>query len=323
MWPWLVVAPVVSAAGTWAARGYARRRRLVDEPGERRSHAVATPRGGGIGPVVAIALLLVGFGIAGKLPGADWRWLVGGLLLVAGVGAWDDHRPLGALPRLVVHLLAGVCVAVAFGIPTASLAGMLVVLAVASMVNIWNFMDGIDGIAATQATLLAVTVAVLASGAAAAFALAVGLAVAAFVPFNFPRATVFLGDVGSGALGFVAVVLALSVADGPSWAAVLVLLPASAFVVDASMTLARRMADGERWWTAHTRHLYQACARRFGHVRVTLAYAAWTAGSGVLAWGLRKQAPMFIVALLIVWYTTAAALWVVLQRRATRWSTPA
>lgn len=322
MWGWVLAAPLVSALGTWAARGYALRRRLVDEPGERRSHAIPTPRGGGIGPVLAILVVIAAFGSGGLLERADWRWLACGLSAVALIGAWDDHRALAALPRLLVHLAAGLCAAVAFGLPGGAAGVLVLVLVVASMVNIWNFMDGINGIASSQAAILALTTAAISDGAASAFALSVALAILAFVPFNFPHARVFLGDVGSGSLGYVAVVLALSPAapGGLSGSVLLALLPASAFVSDAGLTLARRALAGERWWTPHTQHLYQAYARRFGHARVTLAYAGWALAAGAWAWHAREQGTGFIVASLMVWYTTAAALWVLLQRGSTRWS---
>ncbi len=102
---WLVMAALLglallSAALTWAARGYALRRQLMDQPGERRSHSVATPRGGGIAIVISLLVAAVA---------AMWAWPVAmpsllvaslGLVLVAGIGWWDDHRPPPALRRM-------------------------------------------------------------------------------------------------------------------------------------------------------------------------------------------------------------------------------
>lgn len=114
--PWLVMGALLglallSAVLTWAARGYALRQQLMDQPGERRSHSVATPRGGGIAIVIS---LLVTAGVA------MWIWpaampsllLVSlGLVLVAGIGWWDDHRPLPAMRRLMVHFIAAALLA--------------------------------------------------------------------------------------------------------------------------------------------------------------------------------------------------------------------
>ncbi|MFZ5656880.1 MAG: lipopolysaccharide biosynthesis protein, partial [Pseudomonadota bacterium] len=313
MWGWVLAAPLLSAAGTWFARRYALRRRLIDEPGARRSHAVATPRGGGAGPVLAVAVLIAGLGLAGQWPG-DWRWSLGGLLAVAGIGAWDDHRSLGAGIRLATHLLAGAALAAGVGLWGEPVQGVAVVLAVAVAANVWNFMDGIDGIATTQALIVALAAVGLGEGDASLRALAFALAFAAFVPFNFPRARIFLGDVGSGALGYALVLLALLVpARGAVPAALLLLFPAAAFLVDAAATLAMRMVQGERWWTPHTRHLYQAAARRFGHVAVTLAYAAWSLAGCLLAWALQHRGMGLIMASLALWYMAAAGLWAGVQ----------
>jgi UDP-N-acetylmuramyl pentapeptide phosphotransferase/UDP-N-acetylglucosamine-1-phosphate transferase len=320
VWPSIVAAVVLSASGTWLARRYALGRRLLDEPGERRSHTVPTPRGGGIGPVIAIAVLLVLHDDA--LPGFDWRWGVPGLVAVAGIGAWDDHRPLGAGIRLLVHGMAGGLMATAFGLWSTPALALLVVAAVAVAVNVWNFMDGIDGIAASQAAIAALAAAWLATGDPRMIAIGIAAAILAFVPFNFPRAWIFLGDAGSGALGYVLVLLAVALAGArPHVAdALLLLFPTSAFLVDASLTLARRVLEGEKWWTPHTRHLYQAYARRVGHAPVTVAYAAWSIAGMLLARVLMGRDPALIWMSVLVWYTAAAGLWLALQQRSTRWS---
>jgi UDP-N-acetylmuramyl pentapeptide phosphotransferase/UDP-N-acetylglucosamine-1-phosphate transferase len=325
MWGWVVAAPVVSAAGTWLARRYAMRRDLLDAPGERRSHSTPTPRGGGAGPIAAIAMLLVVFRTGDALAGADWRWLLGGLLGVGAIGAWDDHRPLGAGVRLLVHVVAGAAMAAAFGLWDRPLLAIAVAIATTVAINVWNFMDGIDGIASTQAAVVTGASIAFARVDAAGFALGCTLAILAFVPFNFPRARIFLGDVGSGALGYVLVMLAVATSLGGhrSGAWLLLLFPAAAFLVDATLTLGRRMLEGERWWTPHTRHLYQVWARRAGHPRVTLAYGIWSlAGAGFAVWAAGRGS-MFIVVSLGVWYTTAAGLWVFMQARSTEWSATA
>src|SRR5690606_7576504 len=158
------------------------------------------------------------------------------------------------------------------------------------LVNVWNFMDGIDGLAASQAALAAAGLALLAGeGPAVLPALALSAACLGFLPFNFPRARIFLGDVGSGALGFaLAVLVVLLPSDAPTDDRVGVLLlaalPLSAFLVDATLTLSGRIVRRERWWTAHVEHAYQRFAVRAGsHAPVTMAYAAWTAVATVAA----------------------------------------
>lgn len=279
MGAWIALAGIASAAGTWLARRYALARQLLDEPGERRSHQVPTPRGGGAA-IVAV-MLAVAAGLLVRASGAEAALLgsfVLALALVAGIGAWDDHRPLSPWLRLAVHGLAGALLGGALwwaGAPAwLAVAGALLV---PGLVNVWNFMDGINGLAASQALLCA---GLFASGLAGDWRLLAWAAAAAclgFLPFNFPRARIFLGDVGSGALGLaLAWLLAVLVLQRPgAWPSALALLP---FLADAGFTLVRRMLRGEKWWQPHATHLYQRLARRHGsHVPVTLAYAGVTA----------------------------------------------
>ena len=288
---WMLALPMLAAvlglaaAGAWWARRHALWRGLLDQPGERRSHRVATPRGGGIGIAVAWALACVALWSGGSLPGPIALAAATGVVLVGGAGYADDHRPLSAWWRLAAHLAAGVVLAA--GLAATGAEAWLVVLTLASvpvLVNVWNFMDGIDGLATSQATLAALGFAMLAKDPGTALvALALSAACLGFLPFNFPRARIFLGDVGSGVLGFALAALAGLLLlpggerSGPGLLPVL-FLPLSAFLVDASLTLGRRIVQREQWWQAHVGHAYQQAAARCGsHVPVTLAFGAWTA----------------------------------------------
>ena len=274
----VVVAMALSALGSRWAVAHARRNDLFDQPGERRSHADPTPRGGGIGIVLAClpALLAPGVGVGGSFASASL--IAAGLLLVAAIGWWDDHRPLPAWPRLLVHAIAAACLAWAIHLQGAP--GLAVVAAFALavvLVNAWNFMDGIDGLAASQGLLCALGFAIVLGDAWRVAALAVAGACLGFLPFNFPRAKLFLGDVGSGALGYlVAALLAAGFASRPVGAWPLLLLPPLAMLVDTGLTLLWRMLRGERWWQAHVQHAFQRWSRHRGHVPVTAAFAGWT-----------------------------------------------
>lgn len=314
---WMLLHFVLAAAGTWLARRYSVRRNLLDQPGERRSHAVATPRGGGISIVVGIllgtawlalrwpqhAVLLSCFGI--------------GLVLVAGVGWLDDHRPLSPWLRLAVQALAALVLAWAVhrttgsGLSTAVAFGLAMVL-----VNVWNFMDGIDGLAASQAAIAAAALAwALGSGPWAWLAIALVAGVAGFLPFNFPKATIFLGDVGSGALGYV---LAMLIVAAGLWGRThwfLLLLPVSAFLIDAGFTLVMRMLRGERWWAAHVQHAYQLWARRRGgHVLVTWAYATFSLLSVALMLFASTLPETSAILACFVWYGLAILVWVRMRK---------
>lgn len=277
----------ISAAVTAASIGYARRRRLIDEPGRRRSHSEPTPRGGGIAIVLAV-LVCVGPAVGVFDPALPALALA--LVVVAAIGWIDDHRPLHAGLRLAAHVLAALILLASLivlppdvrmigsaGMPAAiGVLGLLIVWSI----NLHNFMDGINGLLATQAMFVLAACSALLfsadeSGYAAA-ALVCVAAVAGFLPFNFPRARIFMGDVGSGALGLLIAVFAIAVAAlGPAYAAS-VLIACSAFVVDATATLLSRMLRGRRWYSAHREHLYQwlvRCGR--SHRAVVGWYMGW------------------------------------------------
>ena len=317
---WLLLHFGIGVSATWLARRYALRRRLLDQPGERRSHAAPTPRGGGIS-IVAALLLALAWAWA-SAPSTAWLPLFGaGLLLVAGVGLVDDHRPLSPWLRLAVHAAAAGCLAAASWVELHSPGITLLAFAAAMVLtNAWNFMDGIDGIAASQALLVAMAIAALADDQVRWIALALAAAVAGFLPFNAPRASVFLGDVGSGALGFAIAALAVR-ADGarqaPAW---LLVLPLSAFLIDTGLTLLGRIRRGDPWWRAHVLHAYQRWVRRCGrHWPVTLAYAGWTIASMallfvLLRWGTGRA---MLLGACVGWYVAGTGAWWMLQRKGT------
>ncbi len=307
---WLALHLLIGALGTWMARRYALRARLIDQPGERRSHTTATPRGGGaaivLSMLVAAAAGIVADPQHAMLPAA----FAAGLALVAGIGAIDDHRPLSPWLRLGVHALASSALAMGFhhvyGDPWLAAGAFARSI---GLTNVWNFMDGIDGLAASQAALIAAAAAVWLQGPAQWLALALCAACCGFLPFNLPRAKIFLGDVGSGALGYALAALCVAVAAqaDPGWP--LALLPLAAFLVDAALTLVRRMLSGERWWTPHVTHTYQIWARARGHGLVTGSYGLWTVIAIALWWLFRAENAVFITMVLLGWYILSGFAW--------------
>lgn len=318
--PWLVMAALLglallSAALTWAARGYALRRQLMDQPGERRSHSVATPRGGGI---AIVATLLVALAAAAMVwPAAAPSLLVTGLglALVAGIGWWDDHRPLPALRRLLVHMVAAALLAALVKIHGGSwLLTLLVWFFTASLINIWNFMDGINGIASSQAVIVALGFALVLPWPYSLAAIVLGLACLGFLPFNFPRARIFMGDVGSGALGYaVAVVLAIAALKTDiHW--MLLLLPLSAFLVDAGFTLLARMLSGQRWMEPHTQHVYQRAVQAgASHALVTGMYFVLGLFSITVFNVCSNLQPRWEAAVAVAWFIALTLLWLLLR----------
>jgi UDP-N-acetylmuramyl pentapeptide phosphotransferase/UDP-N-acetylglucosamine-1-phosphate transferase len=190
------------------------------------------------------------------------------------------------------------------------------------LVNVWNFMDGIDGLAASQAVLVAVAYGLLAHSAMPGWlAMALAASCLGFLPFNLPRARIFLGDVGSGAIGYVvAVLVAWSVfLPHGGWHAAAMLLPLAAFLIDASLTLLMRVCKGQRWWLPHTEHAYQHWARRKGHGVVTLAYGGWTVVMILFMLAAKDRSVAFNMLALAIACIGGAVAWALL-RDGDRWT---
>ncbi|MBA1204419.1 glycosyltransferase family 4 protein [Pseudomonas capeferrum] len=291
---WLLLAVGLgSFVLTAVIRRYALWRSMVDIPGARSSHSVPTPRGGGVAIVCAYLLALTLLWSQGVMAASDYLALAGAGLLVAVVGFMDDHRHIPARWRLLGHFAAaGWALSCLGGLPTMVVGGLPVgpwillpfaLFYLVWLLNLYNFMDGIDGIAGVEAIVvcLAMCLVYTLGGHAQAITapLLLAAAVAGFLIWNFPPAKIFMGDAGSGFLGIALGVLSLQSAWQGSayfWAWLIVL---GVFIVDATVTLLRRLFNGEKVYEAHRSHAYQHAARGYkGHLPVTLAVAAITVG---------------------------------------------
>ena len=269
----------LSIALTGMVRNSAIAHGVLDVPNARSSHARTTPRGGGLAIVIATMLTLTVLAVVGLLGLKLWAALTGGGLAIAFIGSLDDLRPVSAALRLSVHFAAGLwAIAWLGGLPGLGHFGeLLALLGIVWVLNLFNFMDGIDGLAASEAVFIALgaIAPMLLCGAGAevvAASLVLGGATLGFLVWNWPPARIFMGDVGSGYLGYVIAVLALaSAASSPSAVWVWLILGA-VFFVDATVTLLRRVARGASPHEPHRTHAYQWLARRWrSHAKVTIA----------------------------------------------------
>ncbi|HXE78311.1 MAG TPA: glycosyltransferase family 4 protein [Rhodanobacter sp.] len=317
---WLFAAFAIALLLAQAAIAYANWRGLLDRPGHRRSHRVPTPRGGGIGIVVAL-LVCAPLVLADIWPtGLIVSWMAC-LALVACVGWLDDHRSLPVLPRLAVQVLAvGWFSAVMLSGSASWWWLLLLVPAGVWSINLHNFMDGIDGLLAMQALFVAAGLAVLAwSRGAPGLALAMAVLACAALGFwilNRPPARIFMGDVGSGSVGwaiFAFTAMAWRIDPALIWPA---LVLSSVFVVDAGLTLLSRMLHGRRWYAAHREHVYQWLVRRGAtHGQVGVGYLAWNlVVAAPLAW-LAAIHPSSGIAPTMGAYVLAGLAWLLLKRR--------
>jgi Fuc2NAc and GlcNAc transferase len=281
---------LLSALTTGAARRLALTRGIVDVPNVRSSHTAVTPRGGGVAIVFATTLGLGFLVLCGSLGPRLFLALSVGGLAVAAVGFLDDRHKLSARWRLAVHVLAAAWAITWLGglgtvrvgehfVQLGWAGSALSVLGVVWVINLFNFMDGIDGIATAEAIFV-----VIAGGLLALAAGCMGVAAAAwivawgclgFLCWNWPPARIFLGDVGSGYLGYIVIVLALADAAVRPLAIWEWLILGSLFFVDSTVTLLRRLFRGDAVYQAHRQHAYQRLSRRWGsHLPVTLLVVA-------------------------------------------------
>jgi UDP-N-acetylmuramyl pentapeptide phosphotransferase/UDP-N-acetylglucosamine-1-phosphate transferase len=316
------VAMGLSAAATAAWIGWARRRNVVDQPGQRRLHSAATPRGGGVGIALVLLAVLAIPVFATLTPGSYPHGhrsvpLLLGVAFAAITGLVDDLYPMPSSFKFLGQMLAAAAIALALPWPVESaLLGFALAFAwVLLLVNFWNFMDGANGIVALQTVVVAGAFAVLLDGAGSVLAVAVAAACLGFLPFNLPKARVFMGDTGSHVLGAMVAILSLWALDGGKAHPGQVLVVLSAFLVDAGLTLAKRVAQGRRFWRAHREHLYQWAVRRgHSHARVCMAYAGWAILCAwvALGWGARGATESVVAALAVGLAGTAT--WWVLRR---------
>lgn len=275
-------------------------RLAMDAPNARSLHSVPVPRTGGIA-------LVAGVLAGGVLLMASWLWYLLALgAILAALSFADDLFNLSAAWRFLGHLAVAVGLAIVSGLAAHHALGLvaLLVLATAWMVNLYNFMDGSDGLAGGMALFGFGSYALAAwLGGNVELALAawvVAAAAAAFLVFNFHPARIFMGDAGSVPLGFFAAAFGLvgwQRALWPIWFPALVFSP---FVMDASVTLLKRMMRREKIWQAHREHYYQRLVRMgLGHRRTALLeYAVMAAAgvSGVWACGRGNGAAMILLA---------------------------
>lgn len=310
---------VLAFAGTGFLIRLLRRKAILDHPNERSSHRQPTPRGGGIAVVGATLVVWIGSATLG-FAGAFGFWsIVAATFGLAALSWFDDLRGLSPAWRLL-----GQAIAVAIGLTTfldqpPIFQGLLppaVDIAVTGVLWVWflnlfNFMDGIDGISGVEALALGSGVAAV----AATFGLSGGLvfhgatlagAAAGFLWWNWHPARIFLGDVGSVTLGYLLGWLLLSMASEGAWCAAAI-LPLY-YLADATLTLLKRLARGEKVWRAHAQHFYQKAVRR-GFTHAQTAGAVLMANLVLIGLSVSAETGARWAALAAATFTVAALLW--------------
>lgn len=327
----MLLAAAATLLGTGLVRRFALAYAILDVPNARSSHTTPTPRGGGL---AIVGTLLIGTFLGGMLGAVPFFLLipliVGGIALA--VAGWiDDRRGLSVRVRLVVQVCAA-CIAVLALAPIREfswnlLESALACLAVVWFINLYNFMDGSDGLAATEACVVSTAAAFLMWWAHPhwpAFTPALLLAGAAggFLWWNWSPARIFMGDVGSGVLGFWFATLALIPEDAGGlplgvWAILLAI-----FVTDATVTLLRRFLHGEVWYAAHRSHAYQrAIQYGYSHGQVAGTVAVGNLCFAGIAWWAMTS-PALMIPLVIASYMVTLAGYCLIERVQPMWPSP-
>lgn len=286
---------------------------ILDHPNARSSHSRPTPRGGGLGIVVAFTL---GMGVLywqaeyARLPGPQFLGVIGAALAIAAVSLWDDARDLRFALKLAAQALAAL-VAIGSGLELQRLAvpglgivqlgalgPLLTLFWILGCTNAVNFMDGLDGLVGGTVFLALLILCAIAESQGGWFVYLASLMLAAgllgFLPFNLHPARIFMGDVGSQFLGFMMAILAVAAARFDAAEVTFMLVPLLLFGLffDAAFTLLRRAAMGLNITAAHRTHLYQMAQRSGMGVRqVAAVHWGFVLAHGVLALAFMALAP--------------------------------
>lgn len=323
---------------------------LLDYPNARSLHEVPTPRTGGLAIVASVTFVVVLAALC-EVPAKEWwlgggatlstpgPWIQGMTLLLALVSFWDDRGGLPVTLRLGIQLVAVVALVSVTGMTLSSIdlpsvgavrlgiaAVPVTVLFVLWMTNLYNFMDGMDGFAGGMTVIGFGAIAYFAWKGQHAFiftlSLVISMGAAGFLLYNLPPARIFMGDVGSIPLGFLSgALIVLGVHDGvfDIWIPLLVFSP---FVLDATVTVLRRVFRGERIWEAHRTHYYQRLVLYgWGHRKTLGVEYALMVLCVVAALLYQSMTDTGRVALLAIWLLGFAGLAVgvgLMERRAMR-----
>jgi UDP-N-acetylmuramyl pentapeptide phosphotransferase/UDP-N-acetylglucosamine-1-phosphate transferase len=319
----IVVAGAISLLSLFLVILSKRKNILLDAPNRANSmHAIPVPRVGWIG--VLLGVVVVTLISKPALPASLFISAIA-LCLISAV---DDARGLPVWVRLSAHLVAAAVAAQllisTFGLSAKEASGhkillhplsiIALTLAITWMTNLYNFMDGANGLAGLMGVIgfgalsYAIPEANPTSTSMALFCTAISASCLGFLFFNLPVARVFMGDAGSIPLGFLVGVIGLYGVLSQWWEWWFPVVVFSAFIVDASVTLAKRIFQRKRIWEAHREHYYHRLIVALGwsHMQTAMAYGIVMLSSAIFALSLRNDT--FPHSLLWVWVLKYALL---------------
>lgn len=287
----LIILLLASITLTGLIRYFAISNKLLDIPNQRSSHTIPTPRGGGLAIVVTFFFCTLVFYFTNQAQ-IEIVAALSSALFVAIIGFYDDQNHVPARWRFLIHFFsASLAIYFIKGFPLVFFqlpmshsemtaffnlgwfGYLLGIILLVWCLNLFNFMDGTDGIAASEAIFVCTSIAgFVFSKDSNLFYLNISLAatVTGFLGWNWPKAKIFMGDVGSGYLGLILGIMILLAAHQVPQLLFSGLILFGIFVVDATYTLIVRFYTGQKWYEAHCSHTYQRAAKKYGHQTVLI-----------------------------------------------------
>lgn len=309
---------VFSYLGTQWIRRWALKRDVLDIPTQRSSHQVPTPLGGGMAIVVTFLVVMLLAGLFQLYDSKLYWGLIINAMVIAVLGFLDDLYTLSRTLRIITWIVITI-ISLAFGIEIHSisvpllgviqfgfLSPLVTFLWLIGVTNFFNFMDGINGLAGFEALITAGFLSGIAfcSGNMLVFITSVIIfgSVLGFLPHNFPKAKIFMGDGGSNFLGYIFASLAVIGSQSESgWIPFLIpVFLLSLFLWDAGTTLIKRLPKGKDWLEPHRDHYYQRLIKLgYTHTKVTLFYSSLNLILGAIAL-LFLQSNEFVSSVLVL-----------------------
>lgn len=269
---------VLSFFGTFLIRKIALRKSFLDYPTERSSHTKPTPKGGGLAIVVFLYLGLIYLFINENIDRNLFYCLLCGLP-IAIISLLDDLRGLSPKLRLAVQGIstAGGLIFLNgfeyidlsfFILDNKWILSIIAFIGIIWYINLFNFIDGIDGYASVETLYMAIVMLLFLGNPIFLVIISV---IIGFLFWNWPRAKIFMGDVGSTTLGYILVMLGIYFNNLHEFPFISWMMLSSLFWFDATLTIYRRFKNKEILSNAHNNHAYQRIVKAgFSHQKTIL-----------------------------------------------------
>jgi Fuc2NAc and GlcNAc transferase len=271
---WIIIF-LLSFSLTWLYRKFALYKSLLDIPNDRSSHAIPTPKGGGIAVAISWFLGITYLSITGELENQVFFALLMGIPLVI-IGFIDDILNIKPFVRFVIQaFVAGLGLFFLGGINLHSWQGsylipiiILALIAIVWFINLFNFLDGIDGYIGSEIVFIGIS-AYLLTGEKTGLLLT--LSVSGFLIWNWPKAKIFMGDTGSTLMGYIVAVMIIYFQNTQKTSVFVWIILTSVFWFDATITILRRLINKENIFQAHRKHAFQRIVQAgFSHQKAVV-----------------------------------------------------